>query len=186
MQETKKHSLIRYILLLIFIIVYIYYTVNKFGVNNGILVSALTWSFFVFCTPIADAGFLLAFPIRLLIGVRMLYTQLFSFFLALIITLGAVFYNQAIFQTTLILKLYYQILHNPYPYWIIIILSLVGTFFSIYFGDELIDVNDHHQRRLYHRHKNKHNIIVSASIFVLTVIIYDFLLHHIGVVIPLF
>ncbi len=185
MKETQKHTFIRYFLLLVFIFIYIYYTVNKFGINNGLLVSALTWSFFVFCTPIADAGFILAFPIRMLIGVRMVYTQIISFFLALFIILEAIIYNPTIFQNTLILKLFHQILYHPYPNWIIIILSLVGTFFSIYFGDELIDVSAHHERRLYHQHKSKHKIIISLSIFALTIVIYNFLLHQIGIEIPL-
>ncbi len=185
MKETKKHTLVRYLLLLAFIIVYIYYTVNRFGLNNGMLVSVLTWSFFVFCTPVADAGFILAFPIRMLIGVRMVYTQIFSFFLALFITFGAIIYNPAVFQNTLILRLYHQILYNPYPNWIIIILSLVGTFFSIYFGDELMDVGANKERKLYHQHKSKHKIIISLSIFALTIIVYNFLLHQIGIEIPL-
>jgi len=186
MKETKKHVLIRYFLLLVFIIVYIYYTINKFGFSDGIFVSILTWSFFIFCTPISDAGFILAFPIRILIGVRMIYTQIASFLLALFFTLGAIIYNPAIFQDTLILKLYHQILYNPYPNWVIILLSLLGTFFSIYFGDELIDVSTHRERKLYYRHKSKYQIIISLSIFVLTVIIYNFLLHQIGIEIPLF
>jgi len=186
MKETKKHTLVRYFLLLTFIVIYVYYTINEFGFNNGIFVSALTWSFFVFCTPIADAGFILAFPIRVLIGVRMVYTQITSFLLALFFTLGAIIYNPMIFQNTLILKLYHQILYNPYPNWIIIVLSLFGTFFSIYFGDELMDVSAHKERSLYHQHKSKHKIIISLSIFVLTIIVYNFLLHQIGIEIPLF
>ncbi len=185
MKETKKHTLTRYFLLLLFIIIYFYYTVNKFGLSNGILVSILTWSFFIFCTPVADAGFLLALPVRLLIGVRMVFTQIFSFFLALIITLFAIFYNPLVFQKTLILKLYHQILFQPFPYWIIIILSITGTIFSIYFGDELIDVGTHDERKKYHRHVNKYKIIVSFSIFILTIVVYNFLLNQIGIKIPL-
>ena len=186
MKETKKHTLVRYILLILFVAGYFLFTINKFGFQNGFLVSGLTWSFFVFCTPIADAGFILAFPVRLLIGIRMIYTQIFSFILAFFITIFAINYNIAIFQKTLILNLYHQILFQPFPFWIIIILSLAGTFFSIYFGDELIDVSTHKEREKYHKHVNRHKIIASLSIFLLTVVVYKFLLNRVGIDIPLF
>jgi hypothetical protein len=185
MHETKKHTLIRYILLLLFLFFYFFYTVHKFGLENGLWATGLTWSFFVFCTPIADAGFILAFPIRILIGVKMMYTQIASFFIALAITLSAFFAYPEIFQKTLILNLYYRILNDPFPYWIIIILSLIGTIFSIYFGDELINVSTHAERVKYHKHINKYKIITSLFIFFATLGLYNFLLHQIGLKIPL-
>ncbi len=186
MEETRKHSLIRYILLFFFVIAYFIYTIYKFGLNNGLLVSLLTWSFFIFCTPIADAGFILAFPVRILIGVRMIYTQIVSFFIAAAITMFAIFTKPIIFNKTLILKLYHQILFQPIPYWTIIILSLLGTFFSIYFGDELLDVRHFRDRKLYHQHVNKHKIIISFFIFFSVILLYKFLINKIGLVIPLF
>ncbi|HHD92062.1 MAG TPA: hypothetical protein ENL06_00325 [Candidatus Portnoybacteria bacterium] len=186
MKETKKHSLIRYILLFFFVITYFIYTIYKFGFSNGLLVSSLTWSFFIFCTPIADAGFILAFPVRVLIGVRMIYTQIASFVLAAIITLIAITVRPIAFHKTLILELYHQILFHPIPYWIIIILSLIGTFFSIYFGDELMDVDHYQERKLYHRHINKYKILISFFIFVSVILFYKFLIDKIGLAIPLF
>ena len=163
-EETKRHSLLRYIILVFFIVVYFLYESRKLGTTNGFLVTILTWSFFIFCTPVADAGFILAFPIRLLIKVRMIYTQIVSFGIALVIVLLTLAYQPAIYNTSLILKLFYTILLNPYPYWLIIILSLVGTIFSIYFGDELMDVSHHQERRKYHRHLDKYRIVSAAFV----------------------
>ncbi len=184
-EETKQHSLIRYFLLILFLLAYLIYTSYKFGSGNGLLITALTWSFFVFCTPIADAGFILALPIRLLIGVRMVYTQIFSYLLAFLINIITLIYTPTIYNKTLLLNLYHQILTKAFPYWGIIILSFVGTFFSIYFGDELIDVTAHKERTKYHRHINKYKFIVFVFTMVATIIFYNFLLHKLNINIPL-
>jgi len=185
MKETKKHNLLHYFLLFLFLLSYLAYTIYKFGFSNGLWATGLSWSFFVFCTPIADAGFILAFPVRILIGVKMLYTQIFSFFIALSITLLALFLYPLIFQETLLLQLYYKILLTPNPYWIIIILSLLGTVFSIYFGDELIDVSTHSQRKKYHKHINKYKVLIFLFLFFAILGLYEFLLQQVGIKVPL-
>ncbi len=183
--ETRKHSLLRYITLLLFIVAYFVYESRKLGAGNGFLVTVLTWSFFVFCTPIADAGFILAFPVRLLAGIRMLYTQLASYVVALVIVILTLLYSPGIYGATLILRLFNKILLNPFPYWIILVLSLAGTLFSIYFGDELMDVARHRDRKKYHKHLNKYKIIVTLFIIAATITIYYFLLNEMGIKIPL-
>ncbi len=183
--ETKKHSLIKFIGLVVIVMCYFTYMSVKLGTEGGILVTCLTWSFFVFCTPIADAGFLLAFPVRVLTGIRMIYTQIFSFFLALGLNLYIFFHTPETYNTTVILKLFYQILSQPFPFWGIMILSLVGTLLSIYFGDELVDVSSHKQREKYHRHINKHQVIALVFLIGATIILYNSLLKKLGVDIPL-
>ncbi len=183
--ETKKHSLIKFIGLVVILVSYLVFMSIKLGPKLGISVVVLTWTFFVFSTPIADAGFLLAFPIRLLTGFRMMYTQLLAFALSLFINLYAFFYFPAIYGKTLLLKLFHQILAHPFPFWGIILLSLIGTLFSIYFGDELIDVSTHKERKKYHKHLNIYQIIVFLFIIGITIILYKFLLVKLGVQIPL-
>jgi hypothetical protein len=75
-QKMKKHSsFARFMVLVAVLVGYLLFAVHQFGLSNGILVAALSWSFFVFCTPIADAGFMLDFPIRLITGLRMLVIE---------------------------------------------------------------------------------------------------------------
>jgi len=157
----------------------------KLGTEAGISVTILTWTFFIFCTPIADAGFLLAFPVRMLTGIRMMKTQIFSFFLAGAINAYAFFILPSMYNKTIILKLFYQILSQPFPFWGIIILSLMGTVLSIYFGDELVDVSSHSQRKKYHKHLNKYQIIIFLFLIGITIILYNFLLTKLGIRIPL-
>ncbi len=178
---TKKHSLLRFIGLIIVISSYFVFVSIKMGAENGIWVTILTWTFFVFCTPIADAGFILAFPIRLLTGFRMMYTQLLAFVLAFFINIYTFFFAPAIYNKTIILKLFHQILSQAFPFWGIIILSLIGTLFSIYFSDELIDVSSHEERKKYHKHLNTYQSIIFIFIIAITIILYNFLLKQLGV-----
>lgn len=183
--ETKKHALLKFVGLLIIVIFYFILMSLKFGTKTGIYTTILTWSFFIFCTPIADAGFLLAFPVRLITGLRMMYTQIISLFIALGINLYAFFVTPSIYDNTIILKLFHHILSQPIPFWGIIILSLLGTILSIYFGDELIDVTSHSQRKKYHKHLNKYQIIVFLFLIAITFVLYDILLNKMGLNIPL-
>ena len=179
--ETKKHTLIKFIGLLLIVFAYSIFMSIKLGAEGGVLVTILTWTFFIFCTPIADAGFILAFPVRILTGVRMIYTQLFSFVLAFFINIYTFFYAPSIYNNTIILKLFYSILSEPFPFWLIILLSLVGTVLSIYFGDELIDVTHHKKREKYHKHLNKYQIIVFIFLIGFTFFLYNFLLKNLGI-----
>ncbi len=183
--ETKKHSLMKFGGFVLIVIIYFIYMSAKLGAKAGITVTFLTWSFFVFCTPIADAGFLLAFPVRVLTGIRMMYTQIFSFFIAFGLNLYAFYRTPSIYDSTIMLNLFYHILSQPFPFWGIILLSLVGTLLSIYFGDELVDVSSHKQREKYHRHLSKYQVIVFVFLMGMTIVLYKFLLSRLGVNIPL-
>ncbi len=183
--ETKKHSLLKFVGLVAIVVAYFVFISIKLGTENGFFVTILTWTFFIFCTPIADAGFLIAFPVRMLMGIRMMYTQLFAFVLAFGINVYTFFYIPSEYNSTIILKLFYHILSQPFPFWGIIILSLIGTLFSIYFGDEMVDVASHKQRKKYHKHFNKYKVVVLVFIVTATIVLYNFLLKKLGVHIPL-
>ncbi|MCD6523056.1 MAG: hypothetical protein J7K68_04870, partial [Candidatus Diapherotrites archaeon] len=64
--ETKRSALFKFLAVLGIVLIYFSFVSMKYGLDKGLLVGLLTWSFFVFCTPIADAGFLLDFPLRIL------------------------------------------------------------------------------------------------------------------------
>ncbi len=62
--HPKRQVLYKFLLLCILLVSYFFYLTIQYDVITGGIASALTWSFFVLCTPIADAGFLLdlSFP----------------------------------------------------------------------------------------------------------------------------
>src|SRR6056297_2035506 len=87
--ETKRNVLFRFLFVLILFLAYLIFMNFKYGAKDGFLVTLLTWSFFIFCTPIADAGFLLDFPIRIITGIKMAYTETFVWIIAIAINILA-------------------------------------------------------------------------------------------------
>jgi hypothetical protein len=178
--HPKKQVLYKFLLLCILIVGYFSYLTFRYDVTTGAVASALTWSFFVLCTPIADAGFLLDFPLRLLFGIRMLISEIAVWTLAIAINIVSLLYFVEFYQTTKLTMLLHAILTNPYPYWGVILLSGAGTFLSIQFADELMDVIHHRDREFFHRHSFKHEIVLMVF-FVFILIGYYKLIASLGI-----
>ncbi len=179
--ETHKEVLIKFILLLSILILYFGYLSYEYGILTGGLVAILTWSFFVLCTPVADAGFLLDLPIRLLFGFRMLYSEIMVWTIAIALNAYAILYNREAYDKTVLTTIFKDIILTPFPYWSIFILSGIGTFLSIYFGDEMLDVLRHKDRVKYHQHAFKLKLIGVISLFLLISFAYYFLLKSLNI-----
>jgi hypothetical protein len=180
--ETKRNVLLRFLFVLLIFLGYFSFVSFKYGLDMGLLVTFLTWSFFVFCTPIADAGFLFDFPIRLITKIKMIYSEIFVWLIAILINIYSFLKNPEIYQITHLLKLFQHILENPFPYWGIIFISVMGTFLSVYFGDELMDVVKHIHRKKFHKHKTKRTkILIIFIIFVISILLYSYLIHVLNV-----
>lgn len=178
--ETKRNVFLRFLLVLLVIIGYFLFVSFEYGIENGFLITLITWSFFVFCTPIADAGFVIDFPIRLITKIRMFYSEIAVWVFAALINLFAILFYPEVYSLTTITSIFYHIIFNPIPYWLIIILSLLGTFLSVYFGDELIDVIKHKERLKFLKHKDKHRLIFGFFALILVFLIYFWFITSIG------
>ncbi|MCA9340522.1 MAG: hypothetical protein KDA17_06415, partial [Candidatus Saccharibacteria bacterium] len=156
---------------------YLVFSVLSFGLKDGVLVALLSWSFFEFCTPIADAGFLLDFPIRLLTGFRMLYTELLVWVFAILINVVSLALWPATYDKTSLLHLFQQILTTPWPLGLIIVLSASGTYLSVYLGDDAFDIASakNKQQRL---RRERMKLLYSLSGFAVTVVLYLVLLRY--------
>ena len=185
LHETKKSVLLRFILVVGVVISYFAFISFRYGIDQGFGITLLTWTFFIFCTPIADAGFLIDFPFRLITGFKMIYSEAVVWVVGLSINLFVFTYYPGLYEKTIILKLFYQIITHPFPYWGIIFLSALGTFLSIYFGDELIDVAKHRERKKFQKHFKKYNLVVFVFLVLIIVVLYDFMLNNLGINIPL-
>ena len=179
--KTKFQVLFKFIALLTIFAAYFTYLTIKFDIQTGLMVALLSWSFFVLATPIADAGFLLDFPLRLILGVRMLTCEIFVWIVAISINLYAFLLAKQYYEKTFLTSLLKKIITNPYPYWAIIILSGVGTFLSIKFGDELLDVVSHKDRSIHQKHGFKLEILIFLGIFTLVLVTYYHLLESLGI-----
>lgn len=160
---------------------YFTYLSFEYGLMTGGVASLLTWCFFVLCTPIADAGFLLDFPLRLLFGIRMVLSEIAVWIIAITINITSLAYFPQYYDTTPLTKVFHVILTTPFPYWSVIILSATGTFLSIRFGDELMDVLHHKDRNLFHRHGYIQEMIIMIVVFVLVIIGYYELIASLGI-----
>lgn len=179
--ETHREVLIKFVLLAVILSLYFAYLSFEYGLLTGGIIAAITWSFFVLCTPVADAGFLLDFPIRLLFGFRMLYSEILVWCIAAAINIYALSFNSEAYDKTILTALFKKILITPYPYWSIILISGVGTFLSIYFGDEMLDVLKHRDRLKYHQHAFKLKIIGIFGLFAIIFAAYYFILESLEI-----
>lgn len=182
--ETHKETLLKFIVLVVILLAYFFYMSWKYGAASGFAVSVLTWSFFVLCTPVADGGFILAFPVRLLFGIKMSHTQALLWFVAIGINVLMLIFSPGAYDLTFLTGLLKQILTEPYPYWSILIISALGTFLSVFFGDEMMDVTTHRQREKHHRHGLNYRIILVIGLGLITVFAYYHLLNSLNIVLP--
>jgi len=107
--QTKKEELIRYILLILTLLSYFLYLSFKHDFATGGILSLLTWSFFVLCTPIADGGFLIDFPIRILLGIRMVVSEIIVWIIAISINIYCLMYSPEVYHHTIITALFHKI-----------------------------------------------------------------------------
>ncbi|MCD8497421.1 MAG: hypothetical protein LRZ85_04670 [Alphaproteobacteria bacterium] len=137
--SRMQKDLARYALLVLVVAGYFGWLSWHYGLTSGGIVAALTWSFFVLCTPVADAGFSARFSRaaadRHAYGIH----GMIVWVLAFTINGVAMIYNPDSYQKTALTRLFYEILTQPWPYWSIIVLCCIGTFLSVIFGDEIFD-----------------------------------------------
>ncbi len=178
-----KHPLFKFIIVFFLFAIYFFFATKKYGLEGGLLTGVATWSFFVFCTPVADAGALLDFPVRFLTGMRMVYSEMMVWVIATLLNIYLFVYDKAVYQNNLLLKILEQIIEHPFPYAIIVLLSAGGTFFSVLFGDEILDVISGEKEAHTHRkkHHNKFKIIVTITILVSIIILYYILINQLGI-----
>lgn len=179
-QHPSKQVFIKFGLLLLLMVGYFAYLTYQYDLLTGGVAALLTWSFFVLCTPVADAGFLLDFPLRLLFGIRMVFSEIAVWAVAILLNIVSLSAFPASYETTVLTRLMHEVLTKPYPYWAIIVLSGAGTFLSIRFGDELMDVIHHRDRAFFHSHHFKHEVILFVF-FLLVLVGYYELISSLGI-----
>lgn len=183
---THRHPFVKFLIVLSLFLAYFTFSIFKYGFGNGIITSLLMWSFFVFCTPIADAGGLIDFPVRLFTNIRMMYSEMMVWIIATGINIYAFKFMPDVYDHNTLLQIFKQIFLHPWPYGIIILLSAAGTFFSVYFGDEILDViNKTKVRKKHEKHHLKHEIIIFVFIITAIIITYYILIQNLGINIKL-
>ena len=182
--QTHRESLWRFAVLVLILAGYFGYMSWKFDAATGAWLALLSWSFFVLCTPVADGGFIVAFPVRLLFGTRMIWTQVVVWVVAIAVNVAALTLVPDAYDNSALTRLLKAILTQPWPFWSILALSGIGTGLSMWFGDEMMDVTGHHERSKSHKHGFVYKVIAAVALGTLTIIAYYHLLRDLGVAIP--
>jgi len=179
MAKPKTQVLTKFLLLVALLAGYFGYLSYEYDLATGGIAAVLTWSFFVLCTPIADAGFLLDFPLRLIFGIRMVMSEVAVWAVAIATNVTVMIYGPSYYETTVLTQVLHKVLTQPLPFWGVIVLSGLGTFLSIRFGDELMDVVHHRDRAFFHSHHFKHELILFVF-FLFVLIGYFQLMASVG------
>ena len=180
-EYTQNHPFVKFLMVLLLFLSYLFFTMINFGISNGLMVTLLTWTFFVFGTPIADAGVLIDFPFRLITGIKMIYSEIFVWVIAISLNIYMLIFSSEIYAKTYLLTILKTILLNPFPFGLIILISLAGTFISVYFGDELLDALSNKKREKYKKHKNKHRVIIISFLITAIILVYYYMLKYLGI-----
>lgn len=185
MTQTSKYSgLSKFLMLLGVLVAYFGYLSWQYDLATGGLLAVLTWSFFVLCTPIADAGFLIDFPVRLIAGLKMIYTELIVWVLAIGSNLAALTLSPDSYDKSFLTRILHKILTHPMPYWSIIILCAGGTFLSVGFGDQVVDAIAQKRAGKPIDKKFKKRAIGMGLLFVLIIGTYYHLIETLNIQIP--
>lgn len=182
--QTHKESLWRFLALVGVLVGYFAYMSWKFDAATGAWLALLSWSFFVLCTPVADGGFIVAFPVRLLFGTRMVVTQLVVWVVAIAVNVAVLHFAPEYYDDSPLTRLLFRILTTPWPYWSILAIAALGTAMSIWFGDEMMDVSSHAERSKQHKHGFKYRTLLVVGLGLLSMLAYYHLLGDLGVTIP--
>jgi hypothetical protein len=181
--NNQQHDLRKFLLLLGILLSYFLFLSWKYDLKTGGIVSVLSWSFFVLCTPIADAGFLLDFPVRLIAGIRMVITEVMVWVIAIVSNLLTLQYSATSYEVTYLTRLLHQIISQPWPYWMVIVLSGIGTFLSIQLGDDVMDAFKQRQFSLLFKQAGG-TFVFKLTAFLATLFVYFELLHRLGLSLP--
>lgn len=182
--SPKEKSILKFVIILVIIGMYWEYVSFHYGAKDGALITLLSWSFFVFCTPVPDAGFLVDFPVRVLTKVKMLYSETIVWTFAFCVNVFVYMNYASIYSKTVILKLFKHIFSKPVPYWTLIILSAMGTFLSVRLGDQVWSVLRSDKKISELEHGRKYHFILFLFVIILIIALYDFLIYEIGISVP--
>ena len=122
----------------------------------------------------------LDFPLPLLFNIRMLVSEIVVWTIAIIVNIVSILYFAEYYETTRLTALQQVTLSLPYPYWNVILLSAAGSFLSIRFADEMMDVIHHLDREFFHSKRFIHETII-IMFFVLIFIGYYEIIALLGI-----
>ena len=130
---NKVHLKIIYFLLTILLLtLYTKPLIPKFGLRTSIHITFLSWSFLVLCFPLARGKILIKIPYELIFKSKLAIPELVAWPLAIIGNFIMYYRSPASYLKTYVTTLFFNILTNPWPFWIMIIVCAIATFYTAF------------------------------------------------------
>lgn len=121
--------LIKFFFFVTIIVLFYSYYIAYFGLLQGIYTASLVWSFFILCIPATHGKVIIGFPLYVITRERY-YPEIFLWFMAIGLNIFTYLWAPNYYTHSIISSLLYRIIAIPNPYWIIIAVSALGTFYN--------------------------------------------------------
>jgi len=140
MKSPSKFRYITFLITFILCSLFASYLIITTGLITGLHAALLTWSFFILCIPADHGNILLGTPIRLFRH-KPFFTQPFLWIGAFILNAITFTFFPMIYTVTIPTHLLLRMIENPYPCWLVFLVSGIGTMYPILIGNEKFYAN---------------------------------------------
>lgn len=161
MEKVTRFQLTRFFLYTFFIVSLIFIFWAKFGLlKPAVQTVLLAWSMFVLCVPYPHGRVILGVPYKMLTGKVAAYPEAVMWFLAVILNIISYISIPYVYLYTTFNHMLYRIITTPWPYWSLIFVCALGTFYKF-----LVGVTNFKSRKLKHYPIRVLLMILGFSIF---------------------
>ena len=129
MKKRTKIYFLRYFSYLLFAGLITFYFVLLHGALDGLCLTLLTWSLYILVIPGSHGQYLFGGPPSIFKGIH-IYTEPFLWNLAILGNVLTYFVYPKIYTKTFLTHFLYRVITTPNPYWFIIFISALGTFYN--------------------------------------------------------
>jgi hypothetical protein len=161
MEKVTKFQLTRFFLYTFFIFFLMFIFWAKFGaVKPAIQTVLLAWSMFVLCIPYSHGRVILGVPYKIITGRVAAYPEVVMWLLAVILNIISYISIPNVYFYTTFNHMLYRIITTPWPYWLLIFVCALGTFYKFFVG-----VNNFKSKKLQHYSIRILLMILGFSVF---------------------
>ncbi len=106
-----------------------FYFMSRHGIIPGLYLSLLTWSYFVLCLPFPKGSILFDLPSMMITGKTIRYLDIMLWICAWCLSLGTLTFARHYFYKNSFTYLLFHTMTTPWPFWIILILCGISTWY---------------------------------------------------------
>ena len=135
MKLTKTQKLTQKFRLIFFLTFFSLIGLNltwQCGLQRGLLLTFLTWSFYILCLPLSNNAVITTAILRPFSRDAVRYAKFIPWAIALVLNVIVYIFVPYAYLMSATTFLLYRIIANPWPYWLIIITSGLGGLYSVY------------------------------------------------------